>query len=241
MPTDYSERSAISIGSLLANSEAVVVDDSNRIVPIYSQGELLVRGKGLSKGYVENKVNDNKNFLVEINEQTYYRTGDIVSFDGQRFHYIDRKDSQVKINGYRVEVLEIENRIKEIIGVKNAKVMIGEDKLITLFYTGGISKRELKSTLANKFPSYMNPKLVYQIKTMPLTLNGKIDKDKLLTIKNDNGQENLSEIKVVAPKLSDIILKYTDSKNIESDASFHDLGIDSMKTIRLNKELKQNF
>lgn len=93
----------------------------------------MVRGKGLSKGYVENKVNDNKNFLVEINEQTYYRTGDIVSFDGQRFHYIDRKDSQVKINGYRVEVLEIENRIKEIIGVKNAKVMIGEDKLITLF------------------------------------------------------------------------------------------------------------
>ena len=241
IPTDYSERSAISIGSLLANSEAVVVDDSNRIVPIYSQGELLVRGKGLSKGYVENKVNDNKNFLVEINEQTYYRTGDIVSFDGQRFHYIDRKDSQVKINGYRVEVLEIENRIKEIIGVKNAKVMIGEDKLITLFYTGGISKRELKSTLANKFPSYMNPKLVYQIKTMPLTINGKIDKDKLLTIKNDNDQENLSEIKVVAPKLSDIILKYTDSKNIESDASFHDLGIDSMKTIRLNKELNKIF
>ena len=85
-------------------------------------------------------------------------------------------------------------------------------------------KRELKSTLANKFPSYMNPKLVYQIKTMPLTINGKIDKDKLLTIKNDNDQENLSEIKVVAPKLSDIILKYTDSKNIESDASFHDFG-----------------
>ena len=39
----------------------------------------MVRGKGLSKGYVENKVNDNKNFLVEINEQTYYRTGDIVA------------------------------------------------------------------------------------------------------------------------------------------------------------------
>lgn len=240
IPDNYSGENAVPIGQLLSNSEAVVIDKNKNIVPIYSNGELLVRGSGLSRGYVENSEVNNEDFLVKINGLHYYNTGDIVNFDGNNFNYIDRKDSQIKINGYRVELLEIENRIKELRKVKDAKLIYDKKKQLTLYYTGDFSESEIMDEISRILPGYMVPNLIVSVDTMPLTMNGKIDAKRLVKL-GDKNLKSYTESSEINNTIKKIVQKFTNSDNINHSDNFLTLGIDSMKMIRMNKELNKVF
>lgn len=242
---------AIPIGKLLANSEAMVVNDENKIVPIGVPGELLISGKGLTNGY-HNKTYTTKNVFIEIevgNEKIQaYRTGDIVCYDGENFHYIGRNDDQIKLRGFRIELGEIEYVLTNLDGVEQGVVVLNKEdgeKNIEAFYVGELEEKQILVQLRDKLPQYMIPSNLYKVQKMPLTINGKIDKGKLLKrlkqasseLESDQEQVDVS----IKQKFETVFNKYVPLERLSYDKDLFEYNIDSLKSVRLNHELNKIF
>ena len=118
----------IHIGNPVINTELLLLNEFEQLVPIGVVGELYIGGLGVGKGYYNNRKLTEERFR-EINIPNYkskrfYKTGDLMKLNASgTFEYIGRKDNQVKVNGYRIELEEIEKTITNISGIKNCKVV----------------------------------------------------------------------------------------------------------------------
>ena len=110
-----------------------------------------------------------------------YRTGDLVrwSADGQ-LHYLGRADEQVKIRGYRIELGEVRAVMAGVAGVEQAAVVMREDrpgdKCLVGYVTGTAEPAEIHARLAERLPAYIVPAALVGLESLPLTVNGKLDK-----------------------------------------------------------------
>ncbi|MBP6952564.1 MAG: AMP-binding protein [Alphaproteobacteria bacterium] len=146
-------------------------------------GELCVLGDQRFDGYLDLTNNKNIFYREKINKYTkeYYNTGDIVKVEKDIIFYVGRKDEQVKINGFRVEVLEVENTLKNIL-FQEAVVIPwpfenGQCKgLCAFILSSSIDQKALTNQLKETLPYYMIPKNFHVVSTFPLNSNGKIDK-----------------------------------------------------------------
>jgi len=150
-------------------------------------GELLAGGEGLAYGYLNNPEQTARKFLNE-GENRWYRTGDLVRRRHDGVHeFIGRVDHQVKIQGHRVELEEIEALLTQCEGVGEAAVLlVGDDAIsrhLVAFYSSeqGFSpdEREILGSLARHLPPPAVPKVLRQVRQMPLNANGKIDRKAL--------------------------------------------------------------
>jgi hypothetical protein len=123
-----------------------------------------------------------------------YRTGDQVKWARNgSLEYLGRLDHQVKVRGYRIELGEIEARLREHAGVREAVVVVredrGGDKRLVAYYTsadrgeGGVGVEELRRHLVQKMPEYMVPAAYVRLESLPLTPNGKLDRRALESVK----------------------------------------------------------
>ncbi|KAI1173077.1 acetyl-CoA synthetase-like protein [Nemania sp. FL0916] len=121
----------VPIGQALDNSGAYVMDGLQRLVPIGVIGELVVTGDGLARGYTDPQRNADNFITVTVDQQTVraYRTGDYVrrSLSDGKLEFYGRIDGQAKIRGQRVEVGEIEHRLRQHASVHNAITVIQEN------------------------------------------------------------------------------------------------------------------
>ena len=184
---EFSDEELLPIGIPCNNTDVIILNQDNQEVKGNEIGEICVRGASLSMGYynipektaevfVQNPLNPHYNELI-------YRTGDLGYYNEYKeVIYVGRKDFQIKHNGYRIELGEIETAAMAISEINNVCVLYNnKEKEITLFYT---SKNELNSKyirekLLNKISKYALPAKVYYLKEMPLTPNGKIDRQLL--------------------------------------------------------------
>jgi len=118
----------IRIGEPIINTDLLLLNEYEQQVPIGVVGELYIGGLGVAKGYFNNQDLTNKSFRnlnnLYRNNKRFYATGDLMKMNADGiFEYVGRKDNQVKVNGYRVELEEIENSISRVPGVKNCKVL----------------------------------------------------------------------------------------------------------------------
>ena len=126
------------------------------------------------------------NFLEDGKpRKRYYKTGDIVQKDKEgHIYYLGRTDDQVKIEGHRMNLIEIENKVKDLLPGHKA-VMLAFEKIpgvkrLYLFVEGNeIEPSELKDKLAEQLPPMMVPKEIFTISKIPLTTGGKTDKRSL--------------------------------------------------------------
>ena len=182
--TDFS-----SVGHLIYNTKAYVLDSEKRRVAIGAVGELCVAGYQIADGYlnreeqtarafIENPFDDDENYSV------LYRTGDLVRVlqDGS-IAIVGRSDNQVKIRGNRVELLEVERVIREIPYVTNATVQTVKNQsnheIVAYVVTSGQIdnlEEEVCDYVARLKPDYMIPSFVIQLDEIPLNVNGKVDK-----------------------------------------------------------------
>ena len=180
------------IGRPIHNTEVYVVDTHLHPLPAGVPGELLIGGAGLARGYLNRLDLTAEKFIPNpFNHRAgarLYRTGDLVKFreDGN-IEFVGRVDFQVKIRGFRVEPGEVEALLTTHTDVKEAVILVnsdvpGEKRLIAYYVLQpGVQTeaRELRQFLSGRLPEYMLPAAFIEMESMPLTVNGKIDRKAL--------------------------------------------------------------
>ena len=229
----------VPIGMATDNASFKVVDEQLKEVADGEVGELIILGKCVGMGYVSKHVKQPGPFGVL--DQKSYKTGDLVRADKNKMlYFIGRVDRQCKINGYRVELEEIEKEIEKQDGIKEARVIVKreEDNFSRLFafYTGE-KKEHLKQYLKESLPHYMVPQEVWHCEEFPITQNGKIDYSLLLK-KAEKKDHNEEEIGAYVIQAIERLLG-----NIKCDLgdSFFEAGGDSITLLALISEITRKF
>lgn len=182
----------LSIGKSMKGNYAVVFGEDDRISERNEVGELCLAGVQLTPGYFNNNsLNKEMFFSTSYNgsETRFYRTGDLcILNESGNINYIGRKDFQVKIQGFRVELSEIELYAAQAMKENVAVVALatentaGNYEIALIFESGETNITELKEYLKNKLPAYMIPTQYFFINPFPLNINGKVDRKKLKEI-----------------------------------------------------------
>jgi amino acid adenylation domain-containing protein len=189
-----SVKGIVSIGKTMKHTKAIIVDENFKQVKPGEQGELCLAGAQLTSGYWNNAIKNKEAFFTYVNGETivYYRTGDSAYLDQDGdFVFCGRIDYQVKIQGYRVELHEIEHHARQYGKCSNVAAVAYQNKVgntsIHLFVENG---REHTNTiidfLKTRVPYYMIPSGVSSIEHLPLNSNGKTDRKQLLQLLNGN-------------------------------------------------------
>lgn len=173
----------------MRGTQTIIVDEFNRMLPVGEKGELCLAGVQLTPGYWKNSEKDAETFF-EKNGTRFYKTGDICSIDGEGdILYFGRKDSQVKIQGFRIELSEIECVAKRYYDNKIAVVVIplyDDKKNCTLHAVvesdKATSADSLIMYLKKYLPAYMIPQQIHFLSHFPLNANNKIDRNKIMTL-----------------------------------------------------------
>ena len=181
----------VPIGKPVANYECWVVDSFGAVAPLGHAGELCVAGEGVVAGYHRRpELTEDRFVSSRLDghvETRMYRTGDVARFrpDGL-IEYIGRRDEQVQIRGYRVELGEVQAKIEGIDGVAKCAVVLREDEpgqstLVAYLVASGnsVDTESVRAQLANEVPTYMIPAAFVSLDELPLTPNGKVDRKRL--------------------------------------------------------------
>lgn len=174
----------ISVGQPFANVTAKILDEAGNELPRGEKGELCVAGPQVTKGYWENPEKNASSFFFKDGVR-YYHTGDLCyqDVDGD-IMYSGRLDHQAKIQGFRVELGEIEFHAREYLKTMNAVcVAFDNDQHLTeiamFIESEEIDTTALLEYMSAKMPHYMIPKRIVFVPVFPLNGNDKIDKNKL--------------------------------------------------------------
>jgi amino acid adenylation domain-containing protein len=185
--------SAVPIGKPMDNICYYLTDAHLKLLPGGVPGEICIGGAGVARGYLNQKELTEERFVRDPFSRSadarMYRTGDMGRWlaDGN-LEYLGRMDDQVKIRGYRIELGEIEKVLLDMEGVSRcvvaakADAATGYKKLVGYVEMKGAFVREaIISYLRRSLPEYMVPSMLVEVKEMPLTPNGKINRKSLLT------------------------------------------------------------
>lgn len=150
--------------------------------PDEKHAELLVSGQSVFQGYLNDLIQTNNSF-IKINNETWYKTGDLVKVDSEnQLVYIDRADRMVKLNGYRIELGEIEQTIKSVEGINNCAVVINKkhnELKIIAYYEINTNDTKVLELIEQKcklsLPKYMLPHEYKHVLKLPINTNSKID------------------------------------------------------------------
>ena len=182
---EISDDESVPIGYPCRNSDILILNEKDQLVDKNEKGELCVRGSSLSLGYY-NDIERTQSVFVQnplhsLYREYIYRTGDVVHYnEAGEIIYDGRKDFQVKHTGHRIELGEIETAVSSIRETEFNCCLHKEDSdQLVLFYTGAVDSIQLRKELARMLPEYMLPNVYQRLETMPINLNGKIDRLKL--------------------------------------------------------------
>lgn len=248
-----SSQEDILIGTPIANTEIYIINDACQLEPKGVVGEICISGKGLARGYFNREELNAEKFIdhpFKENEKLY-KTGDLGRWlwNGN-IEFLGRKDNQVKVNGHRIELGEVEYQLQLKESISEAVVLVnqttnGAKELIAyLVATEEQNISDIRNYMLSKLPDYMVPSRYVQVASMPITVNGKIDKKSLV---NCDGRELLSEATFQLPtnKEEETILAIWEeilgNDKISVKDNFFDLGGNSIKAIKILHKINQEF
>ena len=191
LPDDNGEASE-RIGRPIANTSIYILDERGEPVPLGVQGEIYIGGIGVARGYLKRPELTAARFLRDPFSNApgarMYRTGDLGRWRNELdIEYRGRNDHQVKLRGFRIELGEIEAQLRWLSGVREAAVVVrqspqAEPRLVAYYVreTGSmVSPQQLKEQLSERLPDYMVPMALVELEQLPLTSNGKLDRNAL--------------------------------------------------------------
>lgn len=243
-------RVSVPIGIPAANVQIYILDkDLNPVYP-NSTGEIYISGDGVARGYLNMQDLTMERFIENpfLHGKRMYKTGDLARFiSWDKIEYIGRADKQIKIRGYRIETGEIEKYLLNHEAVKDAIVIDIEDKnngkyLCAYFVKKSeISISELNNYLLQHLPNYMVPLYYIELQNIPLTINGKVNRE-LLPKPNDE-EIDISEVITFRNEkeksLSNAICDILRVEKVSVKQNFFQLGGDSIKAIQISSRLRE--
>jgi amino acid adenylation domain-containing protein len=244
----------VPIGRPIANARLYVLDPLRRPVPVGVAGELYVGGAGVTRGYLDRPSLTAERFIPDPFGQSpgsrLYRTGDLARWrpDGQ-IDFLGRIDQQVKIRGHRIELSEVELALMSNPAVRDAIVVVNEETTGEARLVGYVvpapgmtpSPSELRAWLRTSLPEYMVPSLIVSLAALPLSPNGKVDRQALPA----PDRELSSVAAYVAPRtraeelLAAISASALGRERVGVDDNLFDLGIDSIRGILIASRARQ--
>lgn len=247
------------IGVPIPNVNTYVLNDKMEITPINEIGELYIGGHCLSPGYINNSEATNNNFKINSNEliedKILYKTGDLVKWnDDGNLEILGRADRQVKVRGFRIELDEIESELSKNNNIKHSYVLISKDaqnnnqllSFVVLKQTDEDSINEIYSNLKKNLPHYMLPTQILNVDKIPLTANGKVDKEKLHDIYS-NTQSSEPLIKDLPRNQYELQISneiYSNILNISGigyKSNFFELGGNSLQATLVVSKIRSMF
>lgn len=232
---------AVPIGIPADNVKLYILDENKNLAYYDCIGELYISGDGVAEGYVNLKELTRERFVRNpfVKNQIMYKTGDLCRYGmNGLIEYVGRKDKQVKINGFRIELQEIEKCILKIAGIKDALIKVNTMNnsvnclCAYLILSEQISEDEIKNALRKVLPEYMIPTQYVYLDKFPLTTNGKVDNEKLPVYEE---KENLVKYPETENEkiLTQIIEQVIEKERIGVNQNFFNIGGDSIKAIQI--------
>lgn len=246
------EQSSIPYGKPIQNARYYILDKQLQPVPIAVEGDLFIGGEVLAEGYFGDQEKTARSYLPDPYGLTptarMYRTGDRARFfpDGT-IEFLGRQDTQIKINGYRIETGEIEAALLTQPGINGACVVVkGERHRLWLcaYIVSEEHNQEaiarLRANLRTKLPEYMIPAVFTCLSAFPLTANGKLDKQRLpepITM-NGGGDRHAPPTGHYETTIADIWKHELNCEALNATDNFFDLGGNSASLIRTHRTLE---
>jgi len=185
------DRERVPLGRPINNVSVYVVDEHLAPVPLGAPGEIVFSGVCVGRGYINDPERTRQAFMADPHRagRRLYRSGDYGRWlpDG-KLEFLGRRDSQVKISGFRIEIGEIENTLLRVPDVREGAVVVAEQadrsKRLVAFYSceRPLDANVLRDQLRELLPKYMVPSTFHWRRRLPLTDNGKIDKKALTAL-----------------------------------------------------------
>ncbi|MCH0566173.1 amino acid adenylation domain-containing protein [Streptomyces sp. MUM 2J] len=236
----------VPIGRAVAGSTIEVVDELLEPVPQGEVGEILVSGACLARGYLDGHSRG----FIKVRGRRVFRTGDFGRFlPGGVLEFSGRRDGQVKLRGFRVELAEVEAALNAVEGIRRAVVFTtgesGEKRLIAAVEAPAYVRRaDIRNQLADQLPPHAMPSRIMVLPTFPVTANGKVATDALLAM----DQERPASAKpFVAPRTeweSRVAAAWSEVLSVNTvgiDDNFHELGGTSLDAIHVAARLRDDW
>lgn len=252
----------ITIGAPIANTQLFVLDPHDQLRPIGIPGDLYIGGDGLANGYFDRGDLTAAAFrTIEIapgRTQRLYRTGDVAKrmTDGT-LQLQGRRDQQIKLRGYRIEIEEIESVLRKAPRVAAAAVSVrdggGDDARLVAYIVpsvgGDVQTKAILAHAASALPDYMVPAGVVLVETLPQTGNGKLDRKALKTLPLPGAAQEATKRSVAAAavprgetaaieaKIAAVWREVMNRDAIPRDLSIFEFGADSLHIFRVAARL----
>src|SRR5213596_3579592 len=184
-------RDRVPLGRPINNVHVYVVDEHLSPAPLGAPGELVFAGVCVGRGYINDPERTRPAFLADPHResQRLYRSGDYGRWLPEgKLEFLGRRDTQVKISGFRIEIGEIENTLLRLPGVREGAVVVtggtDQSKRLVAFYAAQrpLDANALRDQFRESLPEYMVPSAFHWERNLPLTGNGKIDRKALMAL-----------------------------------------------------------
>ena len=256
-PESCSSASKISapIGKPLAHVTACVVDEQLQPVEPGVEGELLIGGPSVARGY-KNQISLSSEKFVLLDGSRVYRTGDVVSQDKHGvLHYFGRNDEQMQVRGFRVEPGEVEAAIQKDLRIERAVATwfttpVGNKAIVAAIVTKpgvSITSRELHSSLIAMLPRENIPSRFVFMSALPLTTSGKIDRSAIRLATSSSAEktvESAGQLQTLTPlelEIQKLWKRILGKNNIGLEDHFFSIGGDSLSALSMMIQAEHIF
>ncbi len=242
----------VPIGPALDNVKLYVVDKNGRMLPPGAAGELWAAGYQVARSYLNRPEQTAKAFTKNpfCDEEGYekvYHTGDVVRLmtDGS-VQFIGRRDAQVKVRGFRIELTEVEEIIRKFPGIKDATVAAFDDpaggKYIAAYVVSDeeISVDALNAFIMEEKPPYMVPAVTMQIDAIPMNQNQKVNR-RALPVPEKKFEDAIAPQNETQQKIFDLIAEVIGTDSFGINTNIYLAGLTSVGAVRLNVLLSNAF
>lgn len=231
------EKNLLPLGTAFNHADLLLFGDKNLPVFPYQEGEIIVIGPAVGKGYANQ---DNVQKFFDVNEQRAFKTGDFgfKDPDGNLF-FRGRKDRQIKINGQRIELTRIESALSEWSSVENWLV-IPNGNMLFAFAKSQHKTLPERGKLQHWLPFYAIPHHIEILDELPLNKNAKVDQQQLL----QQGISALSKIQqsgTINPEIESCILDLFKDRKLNFSIGWYANGLNSIDALKLTGILKTKF